>query len=248
MAKIIEGKTILCICWWLLNPYVQLSYSSYFKAHITIHKPSDICGNSTYPSSPLPFCPHLTGQIKWRLYTPSCSSEKQSPCPIPVLSDPISHHVRPLLPQELWNLSSFLFPLPWPWSRLQLLPFQALTAASWGSPCLGPNSLTTPSPHGSRYHDSSRCNYVISLLTTLSGFPFPENTNSIWSTWHQVLPYQAHICPGASTPSTFTLWSPSGMNVIYFPNEQCALLLLLLHRGCSGVLCGTNYTLTYLFF
>lgn len=101
-------------------------------------------------------CPHFTGQIKWHLYAPSCSSKKQSPCPLPVLSDPVSLHVRPLLPQELWNLSSFLFPLPWPPSRLQLLPFQAPAAASWWSPCLSLNSLTIHSPRGSRYCDSSQ--------------------------------------------------------------------------------------------
>lgn len=50
MAKIIEGKTILCLCWQLLNPYVQLNYSSY----LSIYKPSDICGNSTYSSFSLP--------------------------------------------------------------------------------------------------------------------------------------------------------------------------------------------------
>lgn len=86
-----------------------------FQTHITIQKLPNISENSSHFCSSLPLSHQnlcllpFTNQIKWHPYTPSCPSQKQSHCPLSVLSDLNNPHDQSLLLQEFWNLFSLSF-------------------------------------------------------------------------------------------------------------------------------------------
>lgn len=80
-------------------PSLGLSFK--FQTHITIQRPQ----TSLLISSP-PFHSLTKSCLLTPFYTPSCPSQEQSHCPLPVLSDPMNPHHQSLLLQEFWNLFS----------------------------------------------------------------------------------------------------------------------------------------------
>lgn len=155
--------------------------------------------------------------------------------PFPSLSDPVSHHIQSLLPQEFQNLLSSIPSV----STLVKAPVRSFPSHC-SNPLTGLPGFVTILEQSFQHIVTAaviplKGDHVISLLHTPSGFPFSENVSIVWSACDEALPDQALFASWALALSTDPLRSQQHGMPFIIHSPQCSLLPLLVSRACSQV-------------